>query len=99
MTLKDKLLKTSRNAIEDYALTFACNIEPKLAEEARGGRTEYIVSIANEHHHILTSPLFLSVVNDLLEGVKAEVTQISTNSLFPSFKKEVLCLSWGDLND
>ncbi|OXS74893.1 hypothetical protein B1B04_08360 [Lysinibacillus sp. KCTC 33748] len=99
MTLKDKLLKTSRNAIEDYAIRFACNIEPKLAEEARDGRTEYIVSIANEHHHILTSPLFLSVVNDLLDGVNVSVIRISASQLIPSIKKDVLQVSWGDLND
>lgn len=32
MTLKEKLLKESRNAIEDYAIRFACNVEPRLAE-------------------------------------------------------------------
>ncbi|WP_446935903.1 hypothetical protein [Lysinibacillus fusiformis] len=99
MTLKEKLLKESRNTIEDYAIRFACNIEPKLAEEARHGRTEYLVSIANEHHHILTSPLFISAVNELLEGVNVSLIQISTSQLFPSFKKEVLILSWGDLSD
>lgn len=99
MTLKDKLLKESRNTIEDYALRFACNIEPKLAEEARNGRTEYLVSIANEHKHIVTSSLFISAVNELLEGVKVEVIQISTSTLFPSIKKDVLQVSWGDLSD
>lgn len=99
MILKDKLLKESRKTIEDYAIKFACNIEPKLAEEARNGRTEYLVSIANEHHHILTSSLFLNSVNELLEGVNVSLIQISTSQLFPSFKKEVLILSWGDLSD
>lgn len=99
MNLKDKLLKESRNTIEDYAIRFACNIEPKLTEEARNGRTEYLVSIANEHKHILTSPLFISAVNELLEGVKVEVIQISTSTLFPSIKKDVLQVSWGDLSD
>lgn len=99
MTLKDKLLQESRNAIEDYAIRFACNIEPKLAEEARHGRTEYLVSIANEHKHIVTSPIFLSAVNGLLEGVKVKVIQIPTSTLFPSIKKDVLQVSWGDLSD
>jgi len=99
MNLKDKLLKESRNTIEDYALRFACNIEPKLAEEARYGRTEYLISIANEHHYILTSPIFISAVNELLEGVKVQVIQISTSQLFPSIKKDVLQVSWGDLSD
>lgn len=99
MTLKDKLLKESRNIIEDYALRFACNIEPKLAEEARDGRTECLIAINNEHKHILTSPLFISAVNELLEGVKVQVIQISTSQLFPSIKKDVLQASWGDLSD
>lgn len=87
MTLKDKLLKESRNIIEDYALRFACNIEPKLAEEARDGRTECLIAINNEHKHILTSPLFISAVNELLEGVKVQVIQISTSQLFQASKK------------
>ena len=99
MTLKDKLLKESRNTIEDYAIRFACNVEPKLEEEACGGRTEYLVSIANEHKHILTSPLFISAVNDLLDGVKVEVIRISASTLIPSVKKDVLRMSWGDLSD
>ena len=99
MTLKEELLKESRTAIEDYALRFACNVEPKLAEEARDGRTEYLVSIADEHKHICTSPIFITALSDLLEDIKVEVIEISTSSLFPSFKKKVLSLSWGDLND
>ena len=99
MTLKDKLQKESRNAIEDYALQFACNVESKLAEEARDGRTEYLVSIADEHKHIFISPIFITALSDLLEDVKVEVIKVSTNSIFTSFKKEVLSLSWGDLND
>lgn len=99
MTLKQKLQKESRNTIEDYALRFACNLEPKLTEEARDGRTECLIAINNEHNHILTSPLFISAVSELLEGVKVKVIQIPTSTLFPSIKKDVLQFSWGDLND
>lgn len=99
MTLKDKLQKESRNTIEDCALRFACNVETRLAEEARDGRTEYLIDLADEHKYICTSPIFITALSDLLEGVKVEVIEISTNSLFPSFKKKVLSLSWGDLND
>jgi len=99
MTLKEKLLMESRVAIEDYALRFACNVEQKLTEEACEGRTEYLVSIANEHKHILTSPLFLCTVKDLLDGVKVEVIQISASSLIPSLKKDILRMCWGDLSD
>ncbi|ODV55445.1 hypothetical protein [Lysinibacillus fusiformis] len=99
MTLKEKLLKESRNTIEDYAIRFACNIEPKLAEEARDGRTECLIAINNEHKHILTSPLFISAVNELLEGVNVSAIQISASQLFPSIKKDVLKASWGDMSD
>lgn len=99
MTLKDKLLKESRNTIEDYAIRFACNVESKLTEEAHGGRTECLIAINNEHKHIITSPLFITAVNDLLDGVKVEVTQISASTLIPSLKKDVLRMSWGDLSD
>jgi|GEM_PF-6087430 len=99
MTLKDKLLKESRKTIEDYAIRFACNIEPKLAEEARGGRTECLIAINNDHKHILTSPLFISTVNELMDGVNVSVIQISASQLFPSIKKDVLQASWGDMSD
>lgn len=55
MTLKEKLLKESRNAIEDYAIRFACNVEPRLIEEARNGRTKYLVSIDTESKPVFTS--------------------------------------------
>lgn len=98
MTLKEELLKESLNKIEESALIFACSIEQKLLEEARDGRTEYLVTIADEHKHIITSPLFISTLGELLEGVKIAVIKVSINSLFPSFKKDVLELSWGDSN-
>ncbi|MFJ3386300.1 hypothetical protein [Lysinibacillus sp. NPDC086135] len=99
MTLKQKLQKESRNTIEDYALRFACNVEPILFEEAQNGKSKMQFNLDEKDKHIVTSPIFISAVNELLEGVKVEVVQVSTKSLFPSFKKEFLQLSWGDLND
>ncbi|NOG28547.1 hypothetical protein [Lysinibacillus fusiformis] len=99
MTLKDKLLQESRNAIEDYALIFACNVEPRLAEEACGGRTEYIVSIDIKDIPIFTSPIFINTVNELLDGVKAEIIELPVSSFFPGIQKSYLRLSWGDLSD
>ncbi|MFJ5768123.1 hypothetical protein ACIP9C_22605 [Lysinibacillus sp. NPDC093210] len=96
MMLKDKLLAESSNSIEDYALRFACNVEPRLIEEAQKGRTEYCVSIDTEDKPIFTSPIFINILNELLGGVKAELVQLPTNSLFSYIKNSYLKLSWGD---
>lgn len=99
MTLFDKLQNDSRIAIENAALTFACNVEAKLTEEAKNGRTEYLFLIADEHKHFFASPIFISVLTELLEGVKVEVIEMATHKLFPSLKKPFLSMRWGELND
>lgn len=99
MTLKDKLLEESREALINKAFNFAINVEPVLVEEAKNGRTELIIPIGNEYKHIASSSIFISAVHELLEGVKVEVSRISVNHLFPSIKKDVFHVSWGELSD
>lgn len=99
MTLKNKLLEESKEALINKALNFAINTQPILVEEAKNGRTEYCVSIDTKNKTICASPIFLNALNELLDGVKVEVTQISASTLIPSLKKDVLRMSWGDLSD
>ena len=96
MTLKSKLLKESQEALINKAFNFAINVEPVLVEEAKNGRTELIIDIENEYKHIASSPIFISAVHELLEGVKVEVVQIAASSLIPSIKKYAFRVSWGD---
>lgn len=98
MTLKDSLLKESKDAIESKALNFAINVEPMLLEAAQKGRTGFFVSITKENDHVVRSPVFASAVCELLEGVKVKVIQIPTSSMFPNLKKDVLQVSWSDPN-
>lgn len=98
MSLKEKLLIESQEALINKAISFAINVEPVLVEEAKNGRTEIVIPIGDENKHIARSPIFINAVHELLEGVKVEVSRISVNSLFPGIKKDVFNVSWGDSN-
>lgn len=98
MTLKEKLFIESQEALINKAISFAINVEPVLVEEAKNGRTEIVIPIGDENKHIASSPIFISAVHELLEGVNVEVKRIPVNSLFPSIKKDVFHVSWGEVN-
>lgn len=99
MRLKDKLLAETQEAIRNRALEFAIKVEPELIKLAQQGKSEMLLSLdKDEYKEIVKSPLFIDTAEDLLDGVKLEITISNSSGLF-KIPKEVLRVSWGDVHD
>lgn len=91
MAFKEELAAKAQKTIEDTALNVAINVKGILEEKADKGEREYFVMINQKDLSIATSGTFLELLADLLDGVKVDVIERMT---FSMFKTQYLRFSW-----
>lgn len=91
MSFKEVLATKAQKTIEDTALNVAINVKGILEEKADKGEREYFVMLNQKDLSIATSKIFLELLEDLLDGVKVDVTERMTFSIF---KTLYLRFSW-----
>lgn len=91
MSFKEELAAKAQKTIEDTALNVAIKVKGILEEKADKGEREYFVVINQKDLSIATSGTFLELLAELLDGVKIDVIERMT---FSMFKTQYLRFSW-----
>lgn len=97
MNFAEELKMVRENKLEEYAIEFAEEINPKLLESAAEGFTGYEIKLEDrEDAHILRNSEFRKHLELLLEGCEVRIDEKEfTNLLFKNkYYRSYLVISW-----
>ena len=97
MNLAEKLNQERVDKINDYAISFAEDIELEIIQSAQKGYAAYSINLeGRDDAHIIKDPIFLKNLEVLLNGCAVEIRSNEyTNLLFKNkYYKYKLIISW-----